>query len=240
MALDIERGVYITTHYPPYFQTNLTSEENISPFDTAIRSKNPSHWRRLTLTQRQRYYDLVEQNLNQTLDEKKAQTLDPDTAVLFAHYQVDYHIRQHYLARRGVLTLCRDSRDLQQLRRWQWKMADIDAGETAQPVSIEDAAQRGWRWPDDANLEMMHQNIMWKRSSRARLKRVREVRARWAVIMEERRRQRDELLRAQAKEGTLTVRLYCRGELWDIRELKGMVPVAQGVRVGRVTRSMGL
>lgn len=240
MALDIERGVYITTQYPPYFQTNLTSEESISPFDTAIRSKDPSYWRRLTLTQRQRYYDLVELNLNQTLREEKAQAIDPETAVLFANYQVDYHIRQHYLARRGVLTLCRDTKDLQQLRQWQWKMTDIDTGAMVQSVSIEAAVQRGWRWPDDANLEMMHQNIMWKRSSRARLKRVREARARWAVIMEERRRQREELLRAKAKQETLTVRLYCRGELWDIRELNGTFPVAQSVRVGRVTRSMGL
>lgn len=239
MTLDVERGVYITTHYPPYFQTNLTSEDSISPFDTSIQSNGLSYWRRLTLTQRQRYYGLVEQNLNQTLDEGTT-ALDPETAALFAHYQVDYHIRQHYLARRGVLTLCRDAKDLQQLRQWQWKMTDIDAGEAAQLVSIEAAAQRGWRWPHDANLELMHQNIMWKRSARARLRRVREVRARWAVIMEERRRQREELLRILARQGTLTVRLYCQGELWDIRELNGMGPVVQSVRVGRVTRSMGL
>lgn len=236
MTLDIERGVYIATHYPPHFQTNLTSEESISPFDTEPRNKDPSYWRRLSLTQRQRYYQLVEQNINQIIDEKRA--MSPATAILFAHYQVDYHIRQHYLARRGVLTLCRDTKDLHQLRKWQWKMADIDSVRSSEPVEIKAAGYRGWGWPNDTNLEMMHQNIMWKRSSRARLKRVREVRARWAVIMEERRKQRELL---KLKQGaTFTLRLYCRGELWDIRELQSTVPVAQTVRVGRVTRSMGL
>lgn len=238
MAVDIERGVYIASHYPPYFQTNLTAEENVSPFDTPIQSQDPSYWKRVSSDQRQRYYLLVEQTLNQSLDGDK--TIGPETAILFAHYQVDYHIRQHYLARRGVLTLCRDGKDLQQLRQWQWSMSDIDSFQSpSEVVDIETTTTREWGWPNDTNLEMMHQQLMWKLSSRKRMKRLREVRARWAVIMEERRRQR-ELLRL--KQGaTLTVKLYCRGELWDVRELMSSVaPVAQTVRVGRVTRSMGL
>lgn len=236
MALDIERGVYITTHYPPFFQTNLTSEESVSPFDVKPIAQTPSHWKRLSPFQRHRYYQLVEQKLNQTLDEQEP--TDPETAILFAHYQVDYHIRQHLLARRGVLTLCRDAKDVQQLRQWQWRMTNIDSAQSCTTGDIEDTGYRGWGWPGDTNLETVHQNIMWKRSSRARQKRVREVRARWAVIMEERRKQRELL---KLKQGaTLTVRLYCRGELWDVRELKSIVPIAQSIPVGRATRSMGI
>lgn len=238
MAVDVERGIYVATHYPPYFQTNLTNEDSISPFDTQIQNQDPSYWKRISPDQRQRYYLQVEQNLNQSVDSDK--TIDPEGAILFAHYRVDYHIRQHHLARRGILTLCRDAKDLQQLRQWQWTMSHIDSLQSSGEMSdIEITTPREWSWPNDTNLEMMHQQIMWKRASRKRMKHLQEVRARWAVIMEERRRQR-ELLRL--KQGaTLTVKLYCRGELWDVRELtNSVVPIAQTVKVGRVTRSMGL
>ncbi|KAJ5134877.1 hypothetical protein N7448_000100 [Penicillium atrosanguineum] len=242
MAIDINNGNYNVKHYPPFFQSNVINDEGISPFDTSEECNDQTYWKHISQLQRQRYYEIVEQNLNKVLDQTKE--MDPETALLFAHYQLDYHIRQHYLARRGVLALCRDTADLQQLRRWQWKMSDIDSAILSKPAEIELTGARQWGWPSDQNLEMTHQHIMWKRLSRARLKRVREVRARWAIIMEERRKQRELLLLKQG--ATLTVRLYCRGELWDIRTLKNFVypvpitPIVPNVRVGRVTRSMGL
>lgn len=238
MTIDIKNGNYNVKHYPPFFQSNLTNDESISPFDTTAQSEDPTYWKGISLPQRQRYYELVEQNLNKVLDETKE--INPDVAVLFAHYQVDYHVRQHCLARRGVLTLCRDNSDLQQLRRWQWKMSDIDSVCSPKTAETEPTGARQLGWPSDKNLEMTHQHIMWKRSSRARLTRVKEVRARWAIIMEERRKQRELLWLKQG--ATLTVRLYCRGELWDIRTLENIVhqPTVPSARVGRVTRSMGL
>lgn len=245
MAIDIKNGKYNVKHYPPFFQSNVINDESIPPFDIAEECDDQTYWKHVALPQRQRYYEIVEQNLNKILDQTKE--IDPDTALLFAHYQLDYHIRQHYLARRGVLTLCRDNADLQQLRKWQWKMSDIDSATSSKPAKTGLAGARQWGWPRDQNLEMTHQHIMWKRSLRARLKRVREVRARWAIIMEERRKQRELLLLKQG--ATLTVRLYCRGELWNIRTLKNfvypvptvpMTPVVPNIRVRRVTRSMGL
>jgi hypothetical protein len=242
MAIDINNGNYNVKHYPPFFESNVISDESLSPFDTTAQCEDQTYWRYISLPQRQRYYEIVEQNLNRMLDQTK--DIDPEIALTFSHYQLDYHIRQHYLARRGVLTLCRDNNDLQQLRRWQWKISDIDSATSLNPAEIELPGARQWGWPNDQNLEMTHHQIMWKRSSRARLKRLREVRARWAVIMEERRKQRELLLLKQG--ATLTVRLYCRGELWDVRTLNNLTyPVPTmltipGVRVGRVTRSMGL
>lgn len=234
--MDIDRGVYIAAHYPPYFHSNHANDERISPFDTSAKPQDPSYWKHISLSQRQRYYALVEQSLNQALDETK--DLEPEVALLFAHYQADYHVRQHQLARRGVLTLCRDSDDLQQLRKWQWRMSDIDSLQSSTLEEIEPLRSRQWGWPNDKNLEMVHQHLMWKRSSRARLKRVREVRAQWAVIMEERRRQREMLLLKQG--ATLTVRLFCRGELWDIRELQTVHTIpSPRMPAGRITRSMG-
>ncbi|KAJ6107162.1 hypothetical protein N7523_008485 [Penicillium sp. IBT 18751x] len=245
MAIDIDNGTYNVKHYPPFFQSNVISQESISPNDITIKCDDQTYWKHISSSQRQRYYEIVERNLNKVLDQTKE--IDPETALLLAHYQLDYHVRQHHLARRGVLTLCRDSADVQQLRRWQWKISDIYSATSSKPADIELAGARQWGWPSDQNLEMTHQHIMWKRLSRNRLKRVREVRARWAIIMEERRKQRELLLLKQG--ATLTVRLYCRGELWDIRTLKNFVhpvptapitPIVPDVRAGRVTRSMGL
>ncbi|KAJ5637134.1 hypothetical protein N7490_007013 [Penicillium lividum] len=230
MNTDIEQGKYITANYPPFFPNTNTRDENISPFDTTTPNKNLSHWKVISEPQRQRYYHIVEHGL----DALKSEATDPNLAILFAHYQVDYHIRQHYLACRGVLTLCRDATDMQSLRKWQWRMNRID--------TIPDESQarpkgpRPLGWPNDENLEMAHQVQLWKKSWRARQKHLEEVRARWAVIMEERRRQRELLLAKQAS--TFTVRLYFWGELCELRELeRKMYP--ETVRLGRSTQSLG-
>lgn len=241
MKSDISRGVYVSSQYPPFFVNTRTRDENISPLDNETQHQDPTWWRRISMSQRERYYLLVETNLNKALDETK--NADPEAAVLFAHYQIDYHIRQHYLSRRGVLTLCRDANDLQELRSWQWEMAAIDRLTSGKDIETTDEAEgwlpaeQKWGWPNDSNLEKTHQVLLWKRAWRARRKRLREVRAKWAIIMEERRKQREMLLLKQG--ATVTVRLYCRGELWDVRKLQREVEAGTGMRMDRTTQSLG-
>ncbi|KAJ5831861.1 hypothetical protein N7474_000172 [Penicillium riverlandense] len=241
MATDIDSGIYITTHYPPFFTTNHTRDEFISPLDNATRPKDPTYWNRISVSQREQYYEQVETKLNSALS--KHPTPDAELAVLFAHYQVDYHIRQHYLSRSSVLTLCRDAEDMHQLRRWQWDMADADGtAPSSAGCSCSWPNQcRHWGWIDDRNLMMMHQTAMWRRAWRERRRRLKEVRARWAIIMEERRRQR-ELLRIRQKAtlavATLTVKVYCRGELWDVRQMERFAE--DGNVKGRLARSLGV
>lgn len=215
MRHDINKGSYIATSYPPYYLYESTRDDNISPFGPAPEEVNESYWNFMSLPQRQVYYELVEKNLNEEL--KKPIKLDPETAVLFAHYQVDFHIRQHHLARRGVLTMCRNTSEMNELRNWQWNMAEIDAVTKDTTAKTWPKGSRQIGWPNDGNLEMAHQTHMWKKTWRVRRKRVEVVRARWAVIMEERRRQRERQLKELA---TITVRFYCRGVLMDVRELQ--------------------
>lgn len=236
MADDIHKGAYITSHYPPFFLNTNTRDDNIAPLNTATPTEDPSFWRHISTAQRERYYKLVEQALNHILDETK--DIEPEVAILLAHYQIDFHIRQHYLAHRGVLSLCRNADDMQQLRHWQWKIHDMD---TMKPINLDHVWPEGCKhtaWPDDKDLEMMHQTLMWKRTWPARRKRVTEVQARWAVIMEERRKQRELLLLKQS--ATITVRLYCRGELTDVRELKRITHSEPTLRPGRGLRSSGV
>ncbi|KAJ5980888.1 hypothetical protein N7481_008186 [Penicillium waksmanii] len=241
MKGDINDGVYNSSHYPPFFVNKRTRDDNISPLDTETKHTDPTWWRRISVSQRERYYVLVENNLNRALEETK--NADPEAAVLFAHYQVDYHIRQHHLARRGVLNLCRDSNDLHELRSWQWDMAAIDRLISGKEIEVTDEdegwlpAERMWGWPTDQNLEKTHQVILWKRSWPTRRKKLKAVRAKWAVIIEERRKQREMLLLKQG--ATVTLRLYCRGELWDVRKLQREVETGTSIRMGRTTQSLG-
>ncbi|KAJ5702603.1 hypothetical protein N7488_010151 [Penicillium malachiteum] len=239
MRVDIESGAYDASQYPPSFSNPSTRDENISPFDTSTPNNNLSHWKFITTPQRQRYYELVEQNLNNRLDSEDP--ADAELAILFAHYQVDYHIQQHYLARRGVLTLCRDSKDMHALRKWQWRMSETDA-----VLQQDRKDQRSWPkgcpqvgWPNDDNLQMLHATILWKKSWRARQKHLEEVRIQWAKIMEERRKQREALLAKQAA-SILRVKLYCGGELIEVRDLKRMANSEPGFRVKRKTQSFGV
>ncbi|KAJ6007528.1 hypothetical protein N7540_011504 [Penicillium herquei] len=235
MRVDIENGTYDASQYPPSFSNPSTRDDDISPFDTPAPKNNLSHWTVITVPQRQRYYELVEKNLNNRLDAEDP--ADAELAILFAHYQVDYHIQQHYLARRGILTLCRDSRDMHSLRRWQWRM---NLTEIVLQQNSEDSNQRTWpsssrevSWPKDDNLQMLHATILWKKSSRARKEHLEQVRIKWAAIMEERRKQRAALLAKQAA-SMMRVKLYCGGELIEVRELKRM---ASSERIWRAKRA---
>ncbi|KAJ5947920.1 hypothetical protein N7466_000935 [Penicillium verhagenii] len=239
MKADIDQGKYITTNYPPFFTNANTRDENISPLDTTTPNKHLSHWKVISDTQRQLYYKTVEHTLDSQLHEEEA--TDPELAILFAHYKVDFHIRQHYLAHRGVLTLCRDATDMQSLRKWQWRMDKIDKlspSEEEEVKQVRHKMPRPLGWPKDESLELMHQTHLWKKSWKSRQKRVEDVRARWAIIMEERRRQRERLLAMQASK--LTVRLYFGGELRDLRELERKVYPGMGMLMGRSTQSFGV
>ncbi|KAJ5089101.1 hypothetical protein N7532_007785 [Penicillium argentinense] len=242
MKLDVDNGAYIDAHYPPFFANTRTRDDNISPLhadSSKTKYEDPSWWRKISFSQRERYYAMVEENLNRSLNENK--DIDPEVAVLFAHYQVDYHIRQHYLARRGVLSLCRNASDLQDLRTWQWDMAAIDRINMGKDIDVSDPdegwlpEERQWGWPGDRNLEKAHQVPMWKRNSPVRRKRLRAVRAKWAIIMEERRKQREELLKKTGT--TVTVRLYLSGDLMTVRELPRVVEVESGMRLGKKMKS---
>ncbi|KAJ5223401.1 hypothetical protein N7468_007943 [Penicillium chermesinum] len=241
MAIDIERGSYLTTSYPPLFPNNHKRDEDISPLDISSPNLEQSFWGLINVAQRQHYYDIVEQKLDQRLLDDP--TVDENIAALFAHYQVDFHINQHYLSRRGVLTLCRDASDMGALRKWQWEMHELQA--IMDGVNVIPTTKKRMGWPNDGNLEMFHQIRMWKGAWQTREKHLREVRARWAIIMEERRRQREELLARSGKapmgklSPTVTVRLYYRGQLRDVRELERIMPVEAGVRLGQTTQSSG-
>ncbi|KAJ5272498.1 hypothetical protein N7478_007623 [Penicillium angulare] len=283
MRIDIDNGKYIATRYPPYFSNPHKRDENISPLDNSPSPPELSFWNIITIPQRQRYYDQVEATLNNILNEQSqastftktltststststSTTLSPDAelSVLLAHYKVDYHIHQHYLSYRVPITLCRDAHDLHSLRKWNWKMAEIDAvihseskPEPGSEPNSSNSNTREWPvgcrklgWPDDETLKMVHQTLLWKRAWRGRQKKLEEVRARWVVIMEERRREREllfarqaELLvkEASASASTFTVKVYCRGELRDVRELKRMAYSEPGLRVKRAAQSFGV
>ncbi|KAJ5104443.1 hypothetical protein NUU61_001790 [Penicillium alfredii] len=243
MALEIESGNFILTQYPPCFANTNKRDEHISPLDTVDDQEDFTYWKHLSRATQQQYHDRVEEHLDKAL--AKLDKFNPELVALFAHYQVAYHIRQHYLARGGVLVLCRSSDDVHQLRRWQWEMAHADgtlSADTGDKVMEEDEVPwvvdcERWQWPHDANLLMMHQSALWRRRWRRRQRRVEEVRVRWALIMEERWRQREMLQLKQAS--TLTVRLYCRGELWDVRELERSPDLEVVSWTGRMTRSTG-
>lgn len=184
MNADVEKGVYLTADYPPYFRDQSTMDEHVSPDTITIWDRAPGWWTLQSLAQGLKYYRLVEDNLD--LEQKNNPGIDDDLACSWAHYQVDFHIRQHYLARCGVLTLCRDTTDIQQLRQWQWQMADIDAAASDNTK----AAPKGDRqtgWPDDDNREMAHQSAKWHRDGRLRRKYLKEAYAKWEAIKKQRR-----------------------------------------------------
>lgn len=162
----------------------------------------------MTEAQREAYKRQVEGYLAQV----------PDCDVAMARYHADYHVHLHWLSRRGALTLCRDVKEMHELRKWRWKMAQLDlqAWEDAREAASQVASQTGnsgpnggdaredriskrpprsttirrWGWPGDSHLFMMYQTALWRQNWVHRLKHLDEVRVKWAAIMEERRRQR--------------------------------------------------
>ncbi|RAH71775.1 uncharacterized protein BO66DRAFT_48565 [Aspergillus aculeatinus CBS 121060] len=48
--------------------------------------------------------------------------------VAFAKYRADYHIHVHYTLRRGTLSICRDGKDVYELKGWKGRLHAVDSG----------------------------------------------------------------------------------------------------------------
>lgn len=185
MNADIAKGSYITSQYPPFFASKIALDDDISPSDTDIVTHeydNTTFWEYITPAQQQRYYDKIDTILKKA-EAESGKPIDEAT-VLFAHYQVDFHIRQHYLAPRSILNLCRSKDDIRSLTHWQWKSAVED--ETA----FTEFADWGVGWVHEPSNSLGHQIAAWQMGERGREKHLAEVQARWAEIKDERRKQR--------------------------------------------------
>ncbi|RAL12748.1 uncharacterized protein BO97DRAFT_442974 [Aspergillus homomorphus CBS 101889] len=56
---------------------------------------------------------------------------DSAADVAFARYRADYHVHVHYMLRRGVLGVCRDGKDVYELKGWKRRLHAVDSGEIA-------------------------------------------------------------------------------------------------------------
>ncbi|PLB45955.1 hypothetical protein P170DRAFT_478886 [Aspergillus steynii IBT 23096] len=175
-------------------------DTTIAPHEIPPRKRRPGYQALMTGSQRETYERQV----------KKYVAEVPNRDVAMARYHADYHVHLHWLSRRGALSLCRDVKEMHELRKWRWKMAQLDvqaAEEAASPAentgSGEDATEDGtpkkpprrvtarrWGWPGDSHLFMMYQTALWRQKWMVRQKHLDEVRIKWTAIMEERRRQR--------------------------------------------------
>ncbi|OQE39850.1 hypothetical protein PENCOP_c006G04650 [Penicillium coprophilum] len=185
MNADIAAGSYITSEYPPFFVSKSIPDECISPFDTtsmAYQHHNVTFWDDITPSQQQHYYGKIDA----ILKEAEAESGKPadEATVLFAHYQVDFHIRQHYLAPRSILNLCRSKDDIRGLKHWEWETAVSD--ETA----FAEFRDWGVAWVHEPSNSVGHQIAAWRMREKQREKHLAEVQARWAEIKKERQKQR--------------------------------------------------
>ncbi|KAG0155858.1 hypothetical protein PDIDSM_3031 [Penicillium digitatum] len=185
MNADIAAGSYVTSEYPPFFATKGTPEDNIHPFDTdtlAHQSNYVTFWEDVTPIEQHHYYKKIDTIL------KKAETelgkpID-EAAVLFAHYQVDFHIRQHYLGPRSFLHLCRSKDDVRELTHWQWKCA------VAEETALSEFSNWGVGWVHEPSNSIGRQIAVWRMGERRREQHLAEVKAQWAEINDERQKQR--------------------------------------------------
>ncbi|KAB8274120.1 hypothetical protein BDV30DRAFT_238090 [Aspergillus minisclerotigenes] len=118
---------------------------------------------------------------------------DPDRDKELARYYVDYHIHVHYMSHRGMLSLCRDNDDRDELKKWMWglrKYEEIErmAGKSDLQIpdfSIPDKVP----WPDDCEL-MEHEEGLWRKWEPSRQRQVQRSKFKWKKIMKEREKQR--------------------------------------------------
>lgn len=185
MSADIAAGSYIISEYPPFFASKIASDDCISPLDTnmaAHQNNDETFWEDITPTQQQRYYDKIDTILKKA-EAESGKPIDEAT-VLFAHYQVDFHIRQHYLAPRSILNLCRSKDDIRALTHWQWKSAVSDK------TAFAGCPDWGVGWVHEPSNSIGQQIAAWRMGERRREKHLAEVQARWAEIRDERQKQR--------------------------------------------------
>ncbi|KAI2773130.1 hypothetical protein DTO012A8_2339 [Penicillium roqueforti] len=148
----------------------------------AHQNNDETFWEDITPTQQQRYYDKIDTILKKA-EAESGKPIDEAT-VLFAHYQVDFHIRQHYLAPRSILNLCRSKDDIRALTHWQWKSAVSDK------TAFAGCPDWGVGWVHEPSNSIGQQIAAWRMGERRREKHLAEVQARWAEIRDERQKQR--------------------------------------------------
>ncbi|KAJ5851684.1 uncharacterized protein N7529_011069 [Penicillium soppii] len=183
MQADIAMGLYITAQYPLYFANASAHIEEVSPFDTTShQSEAVTFWDDITISQQKRYYEQVDNIIKKT-SAHYGWPASEDTA-LFAHYQVDFHIRQHYLAPKSLLSLCRDKKDVLELRHWQWETAESEG------LAFREDSHFGvgWIWDPTNSLNLQYEG--WKMRADQRETRLIDSQVRWAEIQSERKRQR--------------------------------------------------
>lgn len=206
--------------------------EGISPLSKPTRKQIPRYARLITPLQRLSYQscvsDVHDQGRKQGLEPVKAVKNDEeDEDRRFAYYQVDYHIRLHDRARCSMLTLCRDIEDVRQLRGWEVEIRQLDAAEAgvvdySDPTTTSTTTAAAATTTSAENeLFTVHQTALWKRRWRLRQRRVNEARRKWAQIMAERKRQREQLLLERRKMFRAKVKLYTwkEGDKVMLREL---------------------
>ncbi|RAK98923.1 uncharacterized protein BO80DRAFT_503705 [Aspergillus ibericus CBS 121593] len=221
---DQTTGIYNTSRSPPFQVTSGTwiprEEEHLAPEEMPTSSLSSVN------------YDHQDNDNNHDNDDTTPPhpphdpTHDRHPSDPFTRYQLAYHIHIHYLLRRGVLSLCRDVKDVYELKAWRGKIHEMDM---RQPREEKEGV--GWQtrsrmgWVNDGNLLMVYQMALWRKRGAGRLKRVEESRARWAGIVEERRRQR------QKQRGSVRVRVYCSqaGDRCLLREVE-MDEVGEKIR----------
>lgn len=194
MNIDVAMNLYITTEYPPYFTDATAPIEQISPLDTgSYRSDCLTFWSDITSSQKNRYYEAVD-TIIKKIEAETGQRANEAT-VLYAHYQVDVHIRQHYMRTQTMLNLCRDKKDVLEMRHWQWEVAESEG------TALEKDPKWGVGWVWDTTNSLDHQYEGWKLREKERKVHLVNVRSQWAKILEERKKQRER-----------TVTLSFRGE----------------------------
>jgi hypothetical protein len=202
---------YDTLSYPYHFINQVTTDTTLCPLSTepAI-EENPTFWEEIPDPLRKRYYKQLEVIINRyntegaRLTEYEVGHLDKDEVFCLAHYQLDYHIQQHYLRNRSWVSLCRDEDDLLKLQSYQWKMAALggDWKERMKPNGV------NWRegWANDYNRGFEQQIEFWGKQEPQREKQVAMTRERWAYIQKLRGMQR--LQKIDADANIQTFRFY--------------------------------
>ncbi|KAJ6070408.1 hypothetical protein N7467_011727 [Penicillium canescens] len=204
---------YNTSSYPYHFINKITRCEDIDicPLSTEPQTEEiPTFWEDIPASLRKCYYEQLEVIIDRytkkgaKLTEYEIGHLDEDEVVLLAHYQMDYHIQQHYVCHRSWVNLCRDENDLRELQSFQWKMA-VFSGAWDEQMK---ANGLKWRegWANDYNRGFEQQTEYWKEREYAREKQTATAKAHWAYIQKLRRMQRRQKMDADAE--TQTFRLY--------------------------------
>ncbi|PWY90803.1 hypothetical protein BO70DRAFT_349366 [Aspergillus heteromorphus CBS 117.55] len=121
-----------TTNIAITTNTNTTLSPSKKPNIPILSPPYKTHHQR----QRQRQYHHTPQNppLPPHPSQSTAYTsqittylsLDPSHDEPFAQYLVDYHIHVHYMLQRGVLGLCRDVKDVYEVKGWRGRVHEID------------------------------------------------------------------------------------------------------------------